>query len=592
MQAPQSVDVTIIESKGKRSGFAQYISEALDAVGQGGAPAPQQRPANPNSWKDPVAKGYDPFKAADALAAIAQPLAWQSDPSREPYFVKDWTSPTGQQFRRGDKAPKWTENEVAAALLPEFKKWAKRQQGKYSGYGDNPSALMSKSEEAHGNMALELIRIMRANIDQGRDTANGYLGFIKARVMGAGNHGVGETNEDRTARGVASKLLTFKKPADAQKAQAIADAVGPQFRNPNGPNKHEKSPSNPYGKWSAHLAQVAETLSHALASGSDPSPVYAQIEDLYNQMSEDPQTFGPGTSIGQVNVPHMGGKEGAAKADRKSLLNMKQASMDGGKENEEGKKSKVEPSDYRAGMSNYLSRINPEVVYNVLKMAREHAIPDMGENEQTAIKSFMKKLPPAFAARNPGLIPLSNLEYRYLLRILSDRLPKGKDGSVKYPGKGHPGEDPELVDQTNKSFDDPKAQPSQWAKEGNPWLAMGKYYVTYDRAAGHFVKHPINDPEDVRKALGVRDGQAHVDVQIAHSLGVSVNRVNQIAKGKGDGPGALEKFGAWLKYYEEMTDEAAVENRIDKLDLQIIKESIEGLRKIYNKRFDVRVLFS
>lgn len=575
MQPIQSLNVSPKTNRlAHRSVISRILSEALESN---------------DSWKTPGSKGYDQSKAADALAAISQPLAWMQDPTREPFFVKDWVSPSGKVYRRGDKAPRWTENEVAAALLPEFKKWASRQQSKFSGYADTPTARSSKSEEAHGNMALELVRIMRANIDQGRDTANGYLGFIKARVMGAGAHGVGETLEDRAARGILGKLVTFKKESQADAAFAIANSVGPEFRTNDPTKKHEKSKRNPYGKWSSQIAEVAEEIGNALKTGQDVTPFLSKAEDLHSQIQEDPSTYGPGTSIGQINVPHMGGHEGAAKKEREQLLKMKMSSVDAAKENEEGKTTKNELAD--RNFRTYLDKINPEIVYNVLKMAREYAIPEQGQNEQVPIKSFMAKLQktPNFLKRYPNLVPLSNLEYRYLLRILSDRLPKKRSKSgelgVNYPGKGFPGEDPELVDADNKTFDDPSAAPSTWAKENFPWLAMGEYYVVYDRASGQFVKHQIKDPEDVRRALGVRDGKAHVDTQIAHSMGVSINRINQIANGKGDAPGALQKFGDWLRYYEDTTGEAAVENKIDNIDRMIIKESIAFLKKIFTPEF-------
>ena len=553
-------------------------------------------------------KAKDPGPAYHALMATAGPCTGNA------VWTRDWKSPDGFVFRKGTPAPHWSHADVQMAMEPQIRIWARAEARKSGGQGHGARQDPNAIDDMAGNMQTILQQILDREKDQGRilggEQGNGFVSYVARTVSMGGAKGAGGTDEMRVARGRASQLAGPKffakwdsPPGNqghiktAEQARAIADRVAPEFRQatrksfdgtPIGSSKFD--PGNPYERFSPNIYSLANQLADAIDSGDreaierahdDADTLYRRIEDA------EENTQGTHNAKRIITTPS-GAVTDKAKAERDRFIKgVKISSMSGARKEDGGDIDIADTSHLR-----HLSDLDPETVYEVLKMGRTTRAEDLKH--------------PMFAGK--GLVPLSDFDLRFLIRQLSNWLP-----DKKYPGKGVTGKDVEM----------PDGQPSEWLQNGQPQMwdkneilsDIGKSSVGGGGGeggeAGGGLAALLAKISPAQRPYMQLFGQGIVKAEIARqldkskvgvgttikkaclTLGMTEQEFQDAARsggasmGSGTTPGAtqggggepLTKFSAWMRQYQE---EMALDESVDPIDYDIVWKCSRAVTELHH----------
>jgi len=253
---------------------------------------------NDGSWKDPFDPDYDRQQAENALFVTMGPM------TDGPFWIKDWTDPSGFTHKKDTPAPIWTSEEAFMAMAGDPSKpasdprspqygtetatghkingaplwrWATEQARKYnrSNYHD----IM----DAYSNGAITIATMMRKGADESRVN---IISWMKRNVLGSMEKGVGITNKARSVIGHRAEnvygLEAVLGETDPKKVREYANQVKGDYRYEKSTDKHE---DNPFEQFSSRYYDVATRYADALESENDEN-IESVRDEIVNFMSD------------------------------------------------------------------------------------------------------------------------------------------------------------------------------------------------------------------------------------------------------------------------------------------------------------------
>lgn len=452
------------------------IQKALNTISEADTPWENREPwrlAN-GEWKDPANPSYIRSYAEDCLHKTYGPLrkdsTWSEDEwdPRASRYLLGFEPPPPRDYEPGGRAPVWTENEVTVAYAGDMGKAGDKDYKMILGPANSPLLNLAKKlaraykidnpeaiQELYTNGLLRLSQLMKPGIDAGapgplrkdgtRGDPTGFISWIKNDLEKSLISGFGTTKAEKRALTAVKKLVDVA----GSKTKATADVdmvlsptfegtqyqIAPEYQE-DGPNKYDKDPGNPYGRYTWYIFQVGNDLRQALIS-KDAERIDLLKRELQQKIGqiEDGNELTLGLSTGSMqaistprgtkNVPLTSidkpiGDEGFSAAE--TLVARSAA--------------KTEPTPTEAAFFTVL-----EICLNLDGVASKYLPTDPTEwNEKIAIPA--NKVHQALKLTKEGSLPkelhiernqllksFDSMEFRCVLRLLGGLC-------ANYPGKG------------------------------------------------------------------------------------------------------------------------------------------------------------
>ena len=254
--------------------------------------------ANDGSWKDPFDPDYDRQQAENALFVTMGPM------TDGPFWIKDWTDPSGFTHKKDTPAPIWTQDQTFMAIAGDPSKpasdpkspqygtetdtghkingaplwrWATEQARKYNRF--NYHDVM----DAYSNGALMIMTMMRKGADESRVN---IISWMKRNVLGSMEKGVGITNAALRVVGHRSQsvhgLAAVLGEKDPKKVREYANQIKGDYRYEKSNDKHE---DNPFEQFSSRYYDVTTKYADALESEDDEN-IKSVRDEIANFLSD------------------------------------------------------------------------------------------------------------------------------------------------------------------------------------------------------------------------------------------------------------------------------------------------------------------
>jgi len=447
------------------------IQKALATILEADTPWENREPWNltDGKWKDPSNPSYIRSYAEDCLHKTYGPLrkdstwsydAW--DPRASKYLL-GFEPPPPRDYEPGERAPVWTENEVTVAYAGDMGRAGDKDYKMILGPANSPLLNLAKKlaraykvdnpeaiQELYTNGLLRLSQLMKPGIDAGapgpikkdgtRGDPTGFISWIKNDLEKSLISGFGTTRAEKRAKTAATKLTTAKTAADVDSVlsptfEGMQYQIDPEYQE-EGPNKYDKNPGNPYGRYTWFIFQIGNELRQAILS-KDTEQISTLKQELEEKIGEiesgNELTMGLSTGSmqaistprGTKNVPLTSidkpiGDEGFSAAETLVARTSKNTEPTPTEAafftvleiclNLDGVASKYLPTDPIEWENNIVIPANK--VHQALKLTKEGSLPkELHIERKNLLKSF------------------DSMEFRCVLRLLGGLC-------ANYPGKG------------------------------------------------------------------------------------------------------------------------------------------------------------
>jgi hypothetical protein len=275
------------------------IQKALNTILEADTPWENREPWNLSNgqWKDPSNPNYIRAYAEDCLHKTYGPLrkdsTWSTDKwdPRASRYLLGFEPPPPRDYEPGGRAPVWTEGEVTVAYAGDMGKAGDKNYKMILGPANSPLLNLAKKlaraykidnpeaiQELYTNGLLRLSQLMKPGVDAGahgpmrkdgtRGEPTGFISWIKNDLEKSLISGFGTTKAEKRAKTAVTTLSKAKNAAEidsvlAPTFEGTRYQISPEYQE-EGPNKYDKDPGNPYGKYTWYIYQIGNDLKQAL----------------------------------------------------------------------------------------------------------------------------------------------------------------------------------------------------------------------------------------------------------------------------------------------------------------------------------------